>query len=77
MNVDQPFSEQLWGLATTHYFQSVARRTPAALQGIVGLAHTFLQEDGDGDSSGDDSMEGEVDACVLMCKLLIALICPY
>ena len=75
MNVDQPFSEQLWGLATTNYFQSIVKRTPAALQDIVGLARAVLQEDGDGDSSGDDSVEGEVDARALMCKSLIALIC--
>ena len=75
VNADQPFSEQLWGSVTAHYFQSVVRQTPAALQGIVGLARAVLQEDGDGDSSGDDSAEGEVDARALMCKSLIALIC--
>ena len=77
-NGEQPanFSEQLWGTATTNYFRSVAKRTPQVLQDVVGLACTVLQEDGDGDSSGDDqSMEGEVDSRALMCKLLILLIC--
>ncbi|KIM50133.1 hypothetical protein SCLCIDRAFT_34616 [Scleroderma citrinum Foug A] len=69
---EHAFSEQHWGMAMLSYFQSVARWTPEALQDIVGMAHTVLQDDCDGDSSTDDqgegNVEGNVDSHRFMCK---------
>ncbi|KAI5983568.1 hypothetical protein EDC04DRAFT_2616118 [Pisolithus marmoratus] len=56
--------------------KSVANCKSHILQGIVRMAHAILQDELDGNSSADDEienlLEGEVDACALMCKLLPA-----
>jgi len=76
---ENAFSEQHWGTATSSYYQSVVRRTPQALQDIVGMARAVLQDDCDGDSSADDqgegSVEGDVDSRGFMCKSLMSFIC--
>ncbi|KAI6158857.1 hypothetical protein EDD17DRAFT_1511796 [Pisolithus thermaeus] len=73
-NAEHSFSEQNWGSVTSSYFQSVANHKSHILQGIIRMAHAILQDESDGNSSADDqiknSLEGEIDACALMCKLI-------
>ncbi|KAI6011395.1 hypothetical protein BKA83DRAFT_4131947 [Pisolithus microcarpus] len=78
-NAEHTFLEQNWGSATSSYFQSIVNHESHVLQGIVWMAYAVLQDDSDDNSSVEDQteelLEGEVDACALMCKSSISFVC--